>query len=262
MKLINILFLFSFLLFAACSEDEGETTLQPGAFVIEFDNRVGTTNLQLNTTNTEYTNENGDPFNVTMLKYYISNIKLTDANGNVFEDPTTDDGSKGYYLVDAAAPESHEITLNDIPAGDYEKLEFTIGVDAERVSEGAQTGALDPVNEMFWSWNAGWIFYKFEGTSPNSTEEGNVVVYHIGGYKDEGQNLRNNIKTKTLTFDGAVKVAADKKPQAHIVMDVLQVFKEPTMLDFSTNAQRHSPASCVEIANNYVDAFILDHVHE
>ena len=259
MKLINILFILSLLIFMGCNDDEGEVTLEPGAFVLEFDNRAGTTNLQLNT---EYTNENGDPFNVTMLKYYISHIKLTDTEGNVFEDPTTDDGSKGYYLIDASEPESTEITLNDIPAGDYVKLEFTIGVDANRVSEGAQTGALDPVNEMFWSWNAGWIFYKFEGTSPHSTEDGNVVVYHVGGYKDEGQNLRNNIKTKAMTFDGAVQVAANKKPQAHIVMDLLQVFKEPTTLDFSTNAQRHSPASCVEIADNYVDAFILDHIHE
>jgi hypothetical protein len=262
MKLINILFLLSLLLFTACNDDEGEVTVEPGEFVVEFDNRVGTTNLALNTANTEYTNENGDPFNITTLKYYISNIKLTDADGNVFEDPTTEDGAKGYYLVDASKPETAEITLTDVPVGDYEKLEFTIGVDGNRVSEGAQVGALDPVNEMFWSWNAGWIFYKFEGTSPNSTEDGNAVVYHVGGYKDEGQNLRNNIKTKELIFDGSVQVAANKKPQAHIVMDLLQVFKAPTTLDFSTNAQRHSPAACVEIANNYVDAFILDHVHE
>ena len=56
-----------------------------------------------------------------------------------------------------------KLELADIPNGEYTKVNYTIGVDAARNTEGAQDGALDLVNGMFWSWNTGYIFMKMEG---------------------------------------------------------------------------------------------------
>ena len=58
-----------------------------------------------------------------------------------------------------------------------------IGVDSARNTSGAQLGALDPANSMFWSWNSGYIFVRMEGNSPQSTQPYNKLQFHIGGFK-------------------------------------------------------------------------------
>ncbi|WP_316930094.1 MbnP family protein, partial [Hymenobacter sp. IS2118] len=49
-------------------------------------------------------------------------------------------------------PASQLLALKDIPVGDYQSVSFTVGVDSARNVAGAQTGALDPNNGMFWTW--------------------------------------------------------------------------------------------------------------
>ncbi len=265
MKINNrILFFFTILtisLLTSCNDEE--VALEPGEFTIEFDSRVGDSNLQLNTTNTLYSNAKGQTFNVTLFQYYISNIKLKREDGTYFEDPMSTDGSKGFYLVKESEPGTEEIVLKDVPAGKYTEVTFTIGVDGSQINQGAQTGALDPANQMFWSWNSGWIFVAFEGTSPQSTEMGNGLVYHTGGYKSDpaNANLVNNLRTKTLVFGETATVEKGREAHGHILFDVAKLFASPNQIDFSSNAMRHSPASCSTIADNYLNAFTFDHLH-
>lgn len=256
---IAILFVF----FSACSDDEVGSS--GSTLVLEFDNVVGTSNLVLNTSNQPYTNSHEEAFNVTWLTYYVSNIKLKREDGTVYEDKIKSDGSAGYYLINEADAESHEITLKNIPAGNYTEVTFTIGVDASQVDQGAQTGALDPANGLFWSWNSGYIFMAIEGTSPVCTEEGNAFAYHVGGYKEdpENDNLINNIKTFTLSFKGdSAPVKASHEPKVHIIFDVLKFFNGTGAdISFASNAARHTPKSCEDIAGNIEGAFVVDHIH-
>ena len=53
-----------------------------------------------------------------------------------------------------------------MPAGNYNSLSFLLGVDSMHNVSGAQTGALDPANDMFWTWNSGYVMAKMEGASP------------------------------------------------------------------------------------------------
>ncbi len=70
-----------------------------------------------------------------------------------------------------------------------------IGVDSlKSISDVAQrTGVLDPASygtdNMYWSWNAGYIFFKLENLFGNSTPQGksttptkNLNQFHIGGF--------------------------------------------------------------------------------
>ncbi len=189
------------LILSACSEDNNESAI--GLITLEFDNVVGATNLKLNTADAPYTNSKGEPFSVTWLTYYVSNIKLKRSDGVVYEDPVSPDGSRGYYLVDEKSAESQEITLKNVPAGEYSEVTFTIGVDAGQVNQAAQRGALDPANGLFWSWNSGYISMALEGVSASSTEADDVFQFHVGGYKDDvATNQVNNIRTITLGFNG------------------------------------------------------------
>jgi hypothetical protein len=43
---------------------------------------------------------------------------------------------------------------------------------------GAYEGDLDPMNNMYWTWQSGYINLKFEG----SIDDGVYREYHLGGY--------------------------------------------------------------------------------
>jgi hypothetical protein len=56
---------------------------------------------------------------------------------------------------------------------------------------GAHSGALDPSNGMYWSWQSGYINFKIEGVSPSCMTRKNKFQFHIGGYQNPHNTLRN-----------------------------------------------------------------------
>ncbi len=264
-RIFSVITIFSIILFSvSCSKDEVATG--PGTLILHFDNVVGNADLQLNTTTNPFKNAKGEEYKITMLQYYVSSIKLKRSDGTVFTDEVKSDGSAGYYLIDEAVVESQDVVLKNVPAGDYTEVTFTIGVDANQVNQGAQTGALDPAKGMFWSWNSGYIFVKLEGASPVATGMlGTAFQYHVGGYKEDpaNANLVNNIKTITLSFNGdAAPVKAGHEPEVHLLYDVNKFFDGTgVQVTFTSNTMRHSPKSCVDVAANIPGVFSVDHVH-
>lgn len=262
-KIFSLFFIVAFTIFVTSCSDNS-TQPATGPLTLHFDNVVGTTDLQLNTTTTPYTNASSESYKVTWLSYYVSNIKLKKSDGTIFTDPVKSDGSAGYYLVDESDAASQDVELKNIPAGDYTEVTFTIGVDASQVDQGAQKGALDPAKGLFWSWNSGYIFMAMEGVSPASTQTDNSFQFHVGGYKeDAASNQVNNIKTITLSFNGdAAPVRAQHQPEVHLLFDV-DKFLNGTgeKVTFTSNAARHMPMACKNLAGNIPGAFVVDHVH-
>lgn len=256
------------LLFACEKNDNGEFgPNDKGSITLEFDNVVGSQNLQLNGPQT-YTNANGDQFNVTLLNYYISNIKLKKSDGTVFIVPQ----DSSYFLVKESNKASQFLKINHVPAGDYTEVTFTVGVDSVRntMDLAKRTGSLDPAansgeDNMYWSWNSGYIFFKIEGLSPQATADaaGNKKFrYHIGGYGGMNSKTINNIKTITRTFGGEkATVRTNVSPQVHIVADVLKLFEGTTKVSIATNTTVHFAPFSVNLANNYTEMFTVHHVH-
>lgn len=244
----------------SCSDDDEP---QMGEIEIEFDNVVGSDDLELNTDDEAYTNSAGESYKVTTLRYYISNIVLKRSDGTMFNDVVTPDGSSGYYLVDESDHDSQHITLQNVPTGDYTEITFTIGVDADQVTEGAQTGPLDPAQGMFWSWNAGYIFVMMEGLSDASSDDDSIILYHVGGYKSDAAvpSLADNVRTKTVTLGVPAMIRSDRAPEVHMIVDVNKFFDAPNQIKFSETPVQHSPAANTKIADNYMNTFVVDHVH-
>lgn len=252
----------SSLVISSCSKSSDDAA--PGPITLHFDNVVGSTDLQMNTTNTPYTNSKGEAYKVTWLTYYVSNISLKRSDGTVFKDPIKSDGSAGYYLVDETDADSQDVTLQNVPAGNYTEVTFTIGVDASQVNQGAQTGALDPAKGLFWSWNTGYIGVALEGVSPVSSQTDHTFQYHVGGYKtDVASNQVNNVKTITLSFNGdSAPVRAQHEPEVHMLFDVNKFLNGTgEQVTFTSNSSRHTPAVCKDLANNITAAFVVDHIH-
>ena len=134
-----------------------------------------------------------------------------------------------------------------------------IGIDSARNNSGAQTGALDPANDMFWTWNSGYIMAKFEGASPQSAAAGNIVKFHIGGYGGANKTMR--ITNPSFNNDTA-KVTTNITPEIHLSCNLLEWFSAPYVIDFSVINTAMSPGTTSNhIATNYADMFIVEHIH-
>jgi len=210
---------------------------------IHFNNYVGNTSLKLDSTT--YHNELGQAYTISKFKYYISSICLQKQNGEKYTSNT-------YFLINEEDVDSKQIVLTDIPAGEYSTLSFTIGVDSLHNCSGAQTGALDPINGMFWLWNTGYVFVKMEGKSPASTSPGNLLEFHIGGYKEP----YNCIRTVKLNLQNGL-ILSDKPIQLNIKADLSELFKAPTVVDFSKLSSVTDFHHSIDIANNYKDMFSI-----
>lgn len=122
----------------------------------------------------------GEKLTFETMKFYLSNIKLKSEDGTWFVHP------ESYAIIDASSESGSTMLIENVPVGEYTDIEYTIGVDAERNTSGAQTGALAPSNGMFWSWSTGYIMIKAEGIA----EDHGMFTYHLGGFEGE-----NNIVT-------------------------------------------------------------------
>ena len=220
------------------------TTPNAPVLTINFENVVG--NKPLVFDSVTYKNELGQPFTVTKFKYYISNISLTNSEGKTFPFHDT-------YLINEEEPTSKKIGIDYIPSGLYTSITFTIGVDSASNCSGAQTGALDPINAMFWAWNTGYIFVKMEGKSVTSKSPGNLLEFHIGGYKAP----YNCIRTVTLKLKKGLSIADDGYGYITIKADVAELFKTPTAIDFSKISSVTDFHNATTIADNYADMFSI-----
>ena len=161
--MINSFMMILVFAFSSCEHDTtspssnngGSSTYNAGDVTVEFQNIAGTVFLDP-TGATNYVNASGENFSVTNFRYYISNVKLIKDDGSKYSVPNS------YFLIDANDTNSLKVNLANIPGGKYTGVEYLIGVDSARNVAGAQTGALDPVNGMFWSWTQGYIFLKLE----------------------------------------------------------------------------------------------------
>jgi hypothetical protein len=213
--------------------------------IIQFSNYVGNEKLVLDSGN--YKNVLGQPFTVSMFKYYISNIHLKNNNGSEYS------CRDGYFLVNEEDNNSKQIVLNDVTEGEYTSLSFTLGVDSLHNCSGAQSGALDPLNGMFWAWNTGYIFLKLEGKSAASHSNGNALAFHIGGYKQPN----NCIRTITLNLKTPLKISVNQSASLNIKTDVSEIFKTPFTIDFSKMSSVTDFHNSVMIADNYKDMFSI-----
>jgi len=262
--------------FSACKEDQIEEEF--GVFELEFDHKVGDSNLSLaawDDTNYPYTNAAGQTYNVTNFGYYITGIKLTGPDGAYFEDHVHSSADPnevhGYYHILESEPASKKIMLSEVPAGKYNQITFTLGIPESGVQEGATGGVLDPAQgAWFWNWDAGYIGVAVEGQSPSSPEVAgafnpdNFVALHIGGWKEvpSNPNMVNNTKVITLNFSD-VNVGEGLEPSAHLYADVAKILDGPSAnIDFSVNYSVHSPIKGQPFAGNLLEMFSVDHVHQ
>lgn len=241
----------------ACKKDPKDPEPQPtpapttGSLKVEFEPMVGDSELVYNTK--WYKNANNDSFTVSIFRYYITNLVLTKSDNSTYVVPNS------YFKIDHGIAGKNIINLSEIPIANYKSIQFLVGVDSTRNCSGAQEYDL-AVSDMFWSWNTGYIFAKFEGTSPKSTATAHSLTYHVGGYKTPNIAIRS----VSLGFGSSTaNVSGSTTPQIHITTDLAKWFTGAGgTIDFSALNTIMSPgANSKKIADNYAQCFTLEHIH-
>jgi hypothetical protein len=213
----------------ACSNNDDEAITGTGKLAVEFDNAFGSNDLILTTQ--ANTTSQGEVLKIDKVKYIISNIVLTKEDGTTITYPK----SQSYFLIDEATADSHEIELENIPAGDYTKIKFGIGVDKAQWELGA-TGqgdflAVAQDAGMMWSWSAGYKFVAFEGTFTSSTVTAETsFMVHTGqtGTDYNYTEVTLNLPTKAL-------VRTTITPEIHVIADVAKIIDGANKIKLSDN---------------------------
>lgn len=239
---------------SSCKKEDNKNnnpapTEQKGAVTVEFDHKFGTADFALNSA---FTTKESEQLTFTNVRYYITNFKLQKTDGTYWVAP------ESYYLVDVAKTNGTLLTIADVPAAEYKGVSYMIGVDSTRNVSGAQTGALDPANGMFWSWNSGYIFMKFEGTSPQSSN-GNFS-YHVGGFSGTNNAIQENSHAFGATN---LQVKGSATSKIHMLVDMQKLFDgEHETIKVATFNMIHMPgANALKVAENFHHAIEFGHVH-
>jgi hypothetical protein len=187
-----------------------------------------------------YVSKNNDSLQFTKIKFYLTDFKILTKEGKIKQLPNSD------FLVGIFNGESKSILLENVSYKTGDQLLFNIGVNEKMNTSGALSGALDPANGMYWSWQSGYINFKIEGKSPSCSTRKNKFQFHIGGYKKPFAATRS----KSVTIANAINNVLI------IDFDIATLFDS---IDISNLNQVMIPGKeAVEIADILPDLFSLN----
>lgn len=232
---------------------------QTGSLVVKFDNGVGDQDFIFGTT---YNKSGGESYKLETLKYIVSNIELTASDGTTFLYPE----DKNVFIVDEADGNNAgeiRLTLEDVPAADYTRISFGVGIDQERYGKGAdgQGDFLQKAQdeEMLWSWATGFRFVRLDGVYSDTSVTDVALNVHMGSV---GTSL-DNYREVEMDLPNTVLVREMANPEVHIKADIAKVFDGQTSVKFSEGYdQVHTDeATTPVIADNMMGMFTVHHVH-
>jgi hypothetical protein len=249
-KTIFFLIISTAVAFIACQKNiDGGLIQKTGTIKITFKNTIKGTPVVLNAG--VYTNVFAEQYSLTKFKYYISNVSVNNIGNSSAE-------KESYHLIDESKPASLSFSYSGL-LDLYSALNFTIGVDSLRNVSGAQTGALDPLNDMFWTWNTGYIMAKMEGNSPQSAVVNNKVEYHIGGFSGANNVLKK--LSLTLPAGKALNVREGKVSEIIIECDIDKWWQIPNDIKITADPVCTTPGALAKkIADNYSKMFTITDV--
>lgn len=249
-----------FLTMVSCSSDDAAISGQ-GKLEVEFDNVFGSSNLILNS-QANVTSQ-GETLKISDVKYIISNIELTKEDGTVFVYPK----AESYFIVSEANAASQILELENIPAGNYTKIKFGIGVDEAQYNAGETVQgdffAAAQAENMAWTWSAGYKHLLFEGNFTSSTvTTPTSFMVHTGK-----SGAHYNYTSVTLNFPDKALIRTTITPDVHIFADVAKIIDGTNKISLTDNnmggmgAMIMSGDILTQVTANLSDMFTVNHVH-
>ena len=181
-KLTTSIFLvMSILFFLSCKKKDSITPTPPtpmGTIALHLHTNIDTTEADSGVVVVDHVS--GKKFQLNMAQFYISGIVVYKTDG------TAEPVSNTYILKNIG---QEEYIIGQVPAGNYSKISFNVGVDASTntTNPSSHTGTLGTQNPAMWFGNTtqGYIFMNVQGyTDTTATHTGGLnqpFAYQLGG---------------------------------------------------------------------------------
>lgn len=192
-----------------------------------------------------YTSAGGETFSFTRVSYLVSEISLQRVDGTWL----VASNSVGWFDAEQGR---NTLRLPGVPMGEYLSLRFNVGLpnamNRANITNYPAGHPLNPlVNNLYWSWQGGFIFLALEGLWRNSAGELDGWAYHFA--RD------SNCTPVTL----AVSLVITNETRVELAFDVGQLLNAPRPLSFqrdgsSTHSRDGDPVSAA-LAGNLPGAF-------
>ncbi|MGV0928685.1 MbnP family protein [Empedobacter sp. ULE_I145] len=266
MKKIKNYLLLSALSFITLSCQNDDNSTVSNKVTLEFQNTFKNETIILgdaiSSTATKNTSAEGQVHHFSELKYVISNIRLVKVDGA--EIPyNINDLDKGATVIDQSKPSTLNYVLSNIPAGEYKRIKFGLGVktDLNKLDQVrfpqfyASAGAND--TQMHWEWGTGYRFTKIEGFYEDDNKQ---LSIHTGSTV-EGTNGDSSSYTqgvdayREITLDLTTNANVGKNAPKIIIkadFDKLLSGKTTTIKLGTSNATPsiHTAANMVQFVDN------------
>jgi hypothetical protein len=218
------------LIVTACQDEE-----QTGGFVgFSFYHTID--NLPINYNELVYENQAGNPYEVSSIQWFISDVTLITTEGK----EVILNKDQFCHYIDTNLPTTQEWRPSDrIPTGTYEKIQLTFGLKGEKNTPG-QFHEL-PESNMVWPLalggpNGGYHYMKLNGFWKNSDAERTPFNFHLGVgqlYNDQNEvtDFVQNWFQVTLPLDYEIK--ENDTLRLILNMNVNKWFNTPYIYDFN-----------------------------
>jgi hypothetical protein len=192
-----------------------------------------------------YTDVLGHTVRVENFKCYIAELTAIKDDGREFE----------LAVVDLVDFEFQETRTYELPQGDYTGFKVSIGVPPElnKDQDPAQYPTEHPLSlygaeGMFWSWNTGYIFAKFDGKANFEGEDSPVLepyAFHCG----------EDFLYTTHTFTKNYCVGDEEPVQLELKFNVEQFFYNANdTINIEEDNLTHTSGN-VELAERFMTLF-------
>lgn len=237
---------FSALSIQSCKDEPEEPVLpQATSAKITFDARWENQPFQMQQV---YMDDFGNRIRADKFMNYISLVTLVKEDG-------TEVSVKDFMLLDFFQPNA---VTAEIPEGKYVSLKFGIGVprDNNKDQDPAQYPSSSPLSVagsqgMFWTWNTGYIFAKFEGKCDTTGTDGAELLTPIAIHTGDDFSYRQfTSEPFSLDLSGTSHTFA-------IHLNVDQIFSPVNGNDvnIALDAITHGSTN-PDLTNNFMDNYL------
>jgi hypothetical protein len=181
-----------------------------------------------------YINDAGNPFLVSEIQYFVSDVKLYKHNG----DTVLLDRIEDIHYIDTDLPETFKYSLQDsIPVGEYSKISFIFGINKEKNK--SMLFVNPPESFMFWPayLGGGFHYMKLNGKWRNQEDKTKVFNFHlgIGQLYDENRKIESFVQNYKEVYlsNSAIQIRKDQNVDVSIQMEVNNWFSGPNTFDFN-----------------------------
>ena len=198
--------------------------------------------------NKKYQNLFGESFTISRFRFYAGKFMPVYTDPRIKTNPST-----LYQLIDFSDISSTSFQIH-VAGGASNGIQFQLGIDSTDQNQGAQSGTMDPVNGMFWTWNNGYLCFKIEGSSPASTQPAHLFAYHIGGYRYP-HNTTWKIKINT-TDDELFHISPDNTSVVEVPVELSYFFDGQLPLHIHDIPNCSAPGELArKISENFIGIF-------